>query len=295
MQWLNEFLTAYSRAVTNSGESAWFPFSTYRFYPLHYDLDLKRWDHVSATAKRKGATPQALATTIAGPLTIRTDLHFALHAGKVANEWEAERTKRVIEFLHELCQYRCPINEDRYGLYSAQIHNRDEIQALVQNTPWYAIANQRARSVGNLIMAAIHTAYAYYCDFCYLQWFEVLGPYNLPDGRKLIIRRFSNFQPTEVWPGPFASFRSLDILTVYRQADIVVDQWSHITSKENLAECLESAAVLMDGAWVEPEQWEKIMVELGQIAANVQNQWRALDFEQRKQGTTFKVRYGTNY
>ena len=281
--WLDEFCAAFARAVSASGESAWFPFDYYRLYPhpLTEDLDIARWNEVQKTVRTRVVPLKEIINTIPGPETIRVELHWMLLAEKTTRRSEHEQSRRIIHFLHEICLARC--TEDPYGMYSEKIHPPQEVEAILKSTPWCLTNAKLARTTGNLLAAAVHTAYAYFCDSCYCPWGEIFGPYELGNGKQLIIKQYQNLQPTEVWPhGPFPPFRSIKLFMVYENAEITLDQWSHVRSNKNLAACLRSAAVQVDGIWATPDQWPRLMHELVIVANAVQKQWQGFDFEQTK-------------
>ena len=282
MNWIDEYLEAFTNAVSASSEAGWFPFSAYRFFPYTADMDLARWHQVLTTAKEKNIPISTLAKTMHGPLAIRMEIHLAIFESKIAQSWETSSTQAVVNFLNDICLARCV--SDPYGLKKAQIHTPEEVENISASTPWQSVSGTETRTVGNAIMAAIQLAYAYYIDYCYCPWFEAQGPYDLPDSNKLIIRTFGNFHPQEVWPqGPFPKCKRLEIYTAYKASEIIIDQWSHISSHVNLAQNLLKVAFKIDEQWTPLTDIPTLTDDMGTCAAILQNRWRKFDFETAKQ------------
>lgn len=282
MDWIDEYLKAFAKTVAASSNVGWFPFNWYRFCPYIADLDFLRWEQIIESAK-KNVSIADLAKTYQGPLTPRFEIHYLMYECKAAGMSNTQTGKKVINFLNELCRKRCV--EDFYGYAAAKIHSPKEVETILSNTKWEEIKDNQNRLVGNLIMAGIHLAYAYFSDYFYsAPCFELCGPYPLPNGKQLIIRKYKSFYPVEIWPqGPFPKFKSMEIFTIYDAPEIIVDQWSHISSTVNLALSLKRTAILVDGQWVPITKTPPLVEDLAQSAADIQNQWKKMRFEEIKQ------------
>lgn len=282
MSWIDQFIKSYTQAVSDSDEEGWYPFDPYLFYPYFADLFLEKLIRAQKKAEERNISVKELAKTFAGPITLRGEIQFLFLDVKGSNYFQTREGGSLLDFFHNILKAKC--TSDIYGFKSARIHTAPEIKRIAKSTPWQKPNLKQAQEVGKLISACSHLSWALYTDYCYLQWYEIFGPYELSQNRTLLIRQYSNFRPKEVWPH-FKKFpyQSVNIYTIYKNVSIELDQWSHLKSKDNLIVAMENIAIKVNSRLVNDfKTINKIRKTIERSAQNLQNRFQKMDFEALK-------------
>jgi len=282
--WLDDYLNAFAKTVTNSDAAGWMPFDYHRFYAHVSDLMLDRWLTVVDRLRQSRRSAVEIGKTLGGPLTLRFQLIFTnLFHIQAADRRDDPDAWQALEFLNDVV--RTGNSDDPYGHTSAHIHTPQEIEHLRQSILWQEATPASRQEITRLLSAATHLAWALYGDYCYMNWYEIFGPYPLPGNRQLLIRAFTNFTPSEVW-SETADFpvHNLTLYQIFKDTDIQLDQWSHTTATTTIGQRLEQWSLIVDGKpLTDLQRIREIRRQMEQGASQQYQRFAGLSFEEQKQ------------
>ncbi len=283
MPWLDDFLTSYAAAIGASDAAAWMPFDWSLLRSYYSDLFLEK---LTEARKRAQASPDAqrrAQESFYGPLMLQLLMQSTLFDLKATRRTGDEEALATLDWVHELF-YNATL-DDHYNSYSVARHSPKQVVKIMTSTEWSKGNEENARNVGRLVNSCAELGWALYSDYYYSAWCHVYGPYALPNNRRLLIRFFPNFDAGDVWPS-LAGFkpRSVEIRTVYENAGIELDLWSHLKlkTKTPLVKAMREYAVRADGAWLNDEEIKALHEKLGEAAARHYVFFKKLDFEEQK-------------
>lgn len=114
---------------------------------------------------------------------------------------------------------------------------------------------------------------------------EIHGPYELEDGRQMIIREYLNLQPDFLWGDmvPFLKYKNITVTAVYdKELKVRLDSYNHLfLERGNYITSLISCNILGDGKTIDTSELSELLVTaeraIGTIHewTSVQN-WRVL-------------------
>jgi len=94
---------------------------------------------------------------------------------------------------------------------------------------------------------------------------EFHGPYNLSDGKVLLVREYYNLKPEDVWNfTKEVPYRSLMTLEIYKDLQIKIDAFNHLETTEPLPSHLESFTVVVNNREFDgkdPESFMKVLFD----------------------------------
>ncbi len=281
MQWIDQVLKSYGNAIAASDSAGWQPFDYFGIWPYYAQLWMDRLWTAYEKAQEKKLEPNDLTKCFLGPLFLRQELVNVMFYSKSCG-YDKEKTTKLLNWLNSILIVKC--SEDPYGFNSTKILSGEDVAYLLKMFPLRPVDEKEGKEVGKLIHACEELAWSYFFDWNYWQCFEVYGPYELPNNRKMMLRAFTDFAPSEVWPTATGFEPStVYIYTIYQATDVKLDYWSHVITQDNLPEKMTNLMIIKHGKIL--DTFDE-MVELRkqmEIAAVMQGKrFKDLSFEEQK-------------
>jgi len=262
------------------------PFWDYDFGPIFGDLWIKKMLKAIKKAKEMKLTPKELKELFPGPSVPRKELIYSLIDLKVG---VIPKEKRL-----EFCEFWWDIVkeftvEDRMASKSNKIHSTKEIDELVKVIKWENGTQVKGRACGQIITCLESLSYGLYSDIFPQFAAENYGPYDVSkhfgDVAILLIKRFSNLKPVELWPhAEDYRYESVYIYSVYSNMDCTIDIYNHQVYSGNTAERLIAYAVVTNQSKFENslEEMQAIKNYLEPISVEQYKRYHELGFEETK-------------
>ncbi len=218
--WLDEFLDAAEMAVGFMDMSTMQPTSWRHFQPLIAREWLDWFYEIIEERKRQGVSYERIAEALK-PELCRDHSIFTFEDLKSAR-WPLEKRLKVADFFYQTLKAHMP-QGDVFGLHgTTRRHAPQEVEELMERdfekgTP------EIARELGKLYNAAYNLGAALYLDFYMGKAVGNYGPYPLPSGRILVIKRMHCLRPTEVWPDIGTTLDTINLFAVYEGVQFSTD------------------------------------------------------------------------
>ncbi|MBV9349565.1 MAG: hypothetical protein JO026_02340 [Patescibacteria group bacterium] len=218
--WIDEFLAAAEEALGFMDISTLQPTSWRHFQPL-VAKEWLAWLERIVTEREKQNIP---FTTVAAALDLdlcREQLLFTLEDLKTAHYPVAKRLA-IADFFYQTLVVQTP-QGDPSGLHgTTRKHSREEVTELMQKD--FAAGNpEAARALGKLYNGAYNLGAALYLDFYMAKAIENWGPYEITQGRILVVKRMKNLLPTAVWDKIDTPIQDATIYAVYEGVKFSTD------------------------------------------------------------------------
>ncbi len=282
MQWIDKILRSYANAVSASDPNGWAGFNCINFWPYYAKPRLDRLWCAYEKAQEKNLAPSDLTKCFLGPLFLRQEIINLFFNAKSCN-YDKEKTMKIATWMKDILVAKC--SGDPFGFESVKILKPDDIAYLMKMFPFRTVEVNEAREAGKLIHACEELSWSYFFDWNYWQYFEVYGPYKLPNNHSLLLRAFTDFAPGEVWPQAVNFVPStIYVYTIYKDVDVKLDFWSHVITRDNLPQKMTRLLVLEHGKIVNNIEELIALRKKMEVAAVIQGKlFRSLNFEELKQ------------
>lgn len=218
--WLDEYLKALEITIGNMDLSTLQPTSWRHFHPLIASEWLEWVWKIIETREEKNISYKKIAQNFE-PDLCREHLLFTLEDLKVAR-WPLKKRLKAAEFFYETLKTQMP-QGDLFGLYgSTKRHSFDEIREIAALN-FERGAPEIARELGKLYNGGYNLGAALYLDFYMGKAVENWGPYDLPNGKILVIKEMRFLKPKEIWPEIETECNKIDIYAIYEGVKFSTD------------------------------------------------------------------------
>ncbi|MFH1246965.1 MAG: hypothetical protein V1644_01160, partial [Candidatus Micrarchaeota archaeon] len=281
MEWIDEILENYSNAISTSDPSSWSGFNYFNTWPYYAEHRLNRLWKMYEKCQEKKLTPSDLTKCFLGPLFLRQEIVNTMFFSKCC-DYDKEKTMKLITWFKDILVAKC--SEDPYGKNSTKILTHDDVAYLIKMFPFHHVEENEAREAGKLIHACEALSWSYFFDWNYWQCFEVYGPYKLPHNHTLMLRAFTDFAPSDVWPTA-VNFEpsTVYVYTVYKDCDVKLDFWSHVNTNDNLPQKMTKLLVMEHGRILNNiEQLTELRKKVEVVAVMQGKRFKEMTFEETK-------------
>jgi hypothetical protein len=179
--------------------------------------------------------------------------------------------------------------EDPFGFNHSPLHTRNELNELIQNTPWQPATPEIAKQLGQLITAAGSLVHGLYNDVVTDFGWDAYGPYNitLPEKKyQIIIRHFPDLAPKEIWENKFLTpIQDIKIYQFYENVEweLAFLGCHTVLKSGNPILGLKYFAVSINEKFITPNIIQPIIQEFSEKAVSIYREIRKKDFEELKQ------------
>lgn len=189
-----------------------------------------------------------------------------------------QRRMKIANFLHELLKLKA--KNDTYGFKSNVEHSKDEIKKIMKKS--FIKANEKtAKLLGGLFTSTFHLCNSLYSDFYTDYGAENLGQYKLSKNKILVIKKFNDLNPLEIWPESKHPYKSIIIYNIYENVEFTCDMIScHSKYKGNQIKGLKKFRLEVNGKIIErTEEIREIIKVLNEVNLK---QWQRLNSLNKK-------------
>tara|TARA_Y100000310_G_scaffold338648_1_gene428892 strand:+ start:4681 stop:5709 length:1029 start_codon:yes stop_codon:yes gene_type:complete len=240
---LTKFVESYVQAIGDMDMTTFEPLSLFGFHPMFDKEWIARIEKCMEYSKH--VSMDDLAKKIKNASHLRAQLCFILMDLKTAGI-APEKRKKIAEWVYSLLEKLA--KKDVNGFKSNIKHTHSEIEKIMKKK-FEKGSIEAGKLLGRLYTSAYHLVNGLYTDF-YTDWgIENIGPYDLGDGRILVIKKFANLNPKLLWAHtkdfPCSGFT---IYSVYKDVKFSCDAISvHTQYEGDPIKGLESFRVEIDG------------------------------------------------
>jgi hypothetical protein len=146
--WVETFSRGAFRLFAGNTIEAFQPLDFYHFYPLWYDLWIERIVEMMDRLRVEEKSFRELKHLLPPPSNLRVILIKIIPSYKAFLHKHPDNVKRVVLFLVRMLQESCP--NDPFAERSNPYHPLEDMQRLVERTPWKVADPTVARSLGQL-------------------------------------------------------------------------------------------------------------------------------------------------
>lgn len=218
--WIDEFLDSLEKSLGYMDLATLQPTSWRHFQPLIAKEWLEWFWGITREQERQNVPHERLAHVLE-PDICREHLIFAAEDLKSAR-WPKEKRLKVAEFLYRILDAQMP-RGDHFGLKgTTRRHNKETVDKLMRRK-FQKGTPEIARELGKLYSAAYNLGAAVHLDFYMGKAIENWGPYELPDGKILVIKKMRHLQAPDIWPHIKLKTGEMDLLAVYEGVKFSTD------------------------------------------------------------------------
>lgn len=286
MHWINQFTKGTFGLFAGQVIEGFQPLDFYHFFPLWYDLWIKRIAEVIRKLDLDSKSFQEIKHLLPPPSNIRAILVKIIPTYQGYREKNVTDCQLVTNFLARMLLESCP--NDPFAISSNPYHSTDEVDQIVRNLQWTDADVEKARNIGQLITAAGSLVHGLYNDVVTDFGWDVYGPYAITinnSEHSFLIRHFPNLSPKELWQKEYlASTKEIIIYAAYQGVEWEISGVGcHTISKSGTpVQGMRKFAVTADGKYLSVEQIHNLINEISQKAEIIYREIRKTDFEQLK-------------
>lgn len=282
MSWIKPFTKASFSLYAGNVIDAFQPLDFFHFYPMWYDLWVKRIADVIKILDLEHKTYVELKEFLGTPSNMRAILQKVIPSYNGLENKNPADYKIVSNFFVRMLVEACPA--DPFGNISTPLYSSQEVEKLINQTEWQNGAPIPGRNLGKLITASGSLVHGLYNDLVTDFGWDAYGPFKHGD-LSLLIRHFPNFQPNELWSAEFfPSVKELKIFGLYEGVEwnIACVGCHTIATKGSPVTDLKKYCVLADGKTLTTQEIEALILELSDKAEAIYKEIRKKDFEDLK-------------
>ncbi len=286
MSWIKDFAKASFKLYSGNTIDAFQPLDFFHFYPLWYDLWVKRFMSVMDVLQCEHKSYEELKNLLPPPSSMRAVLQKLIPTFVGINKQTPGNFARMANFFARMLKESC--TEDPFGFTHNPIHSRQELNQAIKLVPWQNANTEIAKHLGRLITAAGSLVHGLYNDVVTDFGWDAYGPYNIvtpKENFQIIIRHFPDLSPSEIWENKF--FTPIKDIKIYQFYQDV--EWElaflgcHTVLKSgNPISGLKYFAVSINGKFVNNIALEPIIDELSQKATEIYQHIKKMGFEELK-------------
>ncbi len=275
--WIQEYGKASFLLYAGNTIDAFQPLDFFHFYPLWYDLWVKRFMMVMDVLDLDFKPYKEVKHLLPGPSSMRAILQKIIPTAKGLEGKNKEQFARMANFFARMLIEACP--QDPFGLTSNPIHEAGNAQKIITSTPWHQANPTYAKQLGQLITAAGSLVHGLYNDVVTDFGWDAYGPYSFatPDHTyQMVIRHFPNLAPIEIWEKELLTpIKDLQIYQFYQNVtwEFAFLGCHTVLKKGDPIQNLTHFAVKINGNFIHPSTLIPIIQELAgkaeQIYANI--------------------------
>ncbi len=286
MHWIKQFTKGTFGLFAGQVIEGFQPLDFYHFFPLWYDLWIRRIAEVIRKLDLENKSFQEVKHLLPTPSNIRAIMFKIIPTYQGYQEKNIEDVRLVTNFFARMLLESCP--NDPFAISSNPLHTREQANQIVKNIKWADADVPKARSIGQLITAAGSLVHGLYNDMVTDFGWDVYGPYTVAldgDEFSFLIRHFPNLSPKELWPNEYlSSAKELLICAVYEGVEWEISGVGcHTISKSGIpVQGMRRFAVTVDGKYLSIDEIQSLVNELSQKAEAVYREIRKIDFEHLK-------------
>lgn len=286
MSWINQFARGSFRLFTGNVLEAFQPLDFFHFFPLWYDLWIKRIAMAICQLDLENKNFQEVKHLLPPPSNIRAILVKIIPTYRGCQEKNVDDFRLVTNFFARMLLESC--SNDPFAISSNPCHTKDEVRQIVKSLQWTDADVRRARRLGQLITAAGSLVHGLYNDVVTDFGWDVYGPYAITlDKNKysFLIRHFPNLSPQELWQQEYlASVKEVIIYAAYQGVEWeIAGVGCHTISKSgNPVQGMRKFSVVADGKFLSEDEIENLIKELSQKAETIYREIKKMDFEDLK-------------
>lgn len=283
MSWINKYVESSYSLFSGQVIEGYQPLDFYHFYPLWYDLWVKRIAEVIDTLDLEHKKYSEIKELLSVPSNMRAILQKMIPSYKGLQHKNPVEYKKVANFFARMLEECCPT--DPFAKVSNPLHSAEEVKKFISDLPWQTADLVSAKKLGQLITAAGSLVHGIYNDLGTDYGWDAYGPYDLGGNQSLLIRHFPDLNPTDLWNQQYlSSKKEIMIFGIYEGVHWEINYVGchTITTKGSPVVDLKKYVVLVDGQHLQPEQTDIIIEELSQKAEAIYKVIRQKNFEELK-------------
>src|SRR3989338_3197722 len=220
MSWIKPFIKGSFGLYCGNTIDAFQPLDFFHFYPLWYDLWIKRIVEVIKKLDLENKHFNEIKEFLPPPSNMRAILQKLLPSYKGVKFKNPEDYKIVADFFARMLYESCP--NDPFGEKSTPLYSNNEVEGLFKTIEWSEGNPTAARQIGRLITATGSLVHGLYNDVCTDFGWDAYGPFSYQNFT-LLIRHFPDLQPKEIWSTNFLStIKELKIYSLYEGVELKI-------------------------------------------------------------------------
>lgn len=283
---LDRLLNIFVSGMTAMDPKTCLPFWDYDFAPIFGDLWIKKMLKAIEKTKEMKLDAGELKQLFAGASVPRKELIYSMIDLKVG-QVPKEKRMEFVNFYWDIV--KAFAKSDPMASKSNKIHSDEEIERIIKDTKWEKGTPETGRACGQIITCLESMAYGLYSDIFPHNAAENYGPYDVSkhfgENTILVIKRFSNLKPVELWPHSNEyNYESIYLFSVYRNMECTIDIYNHQIYSANTAERLVAYAVLTNESEFKNslEEMKEITSYLEPVSVEQYKRYHNLGFEETK-------------
>lgn len=286
MNWIKDFAKASFKLYAGNTIDAFQPLDFFHFYPLWYDLWVKRFMSVMDVLGCDYQPYSELKHLLPGPSSMRAIIQKIIPTLAGVDPTNKNNFVRMADFFARMLKESCA--EDAFGLTHNPVHSRQELNQITESVPWLKADPMTAKKLGQLIAAAGSLVHGLYNDVVTDFGWDAYGPYDFrtPEQNfQAIIRHFRDLAPKDLWPMEFLTpVKDLKIYQFYENTawELAYLGCHTVLKSGNPISGLKYFAISVNNQFVEPVLIDTLVGEFSDRAVQLYQEIRKKGFEELK-------------
>lgn len=282
MSWIKPFTKASFVIYVGNVIDAFQPLDFFHFYPLWYDLWMKRIVAIIDKLDFEHKHFSEVGHLLPPPSGMRAQLQQIVPTYRALEHKSPEDFKIVTNFLARMLTECCP--DDPFGDTSTPLYSPSEVEAIIRGGAWFDGNPVAGRTIGKLITVTGSLLHGLYNDFGVDYGWDAYGPFKYQD-QSLLIRHFLNLQPAELWPAQFLpSVKDIKIFGLYEGVEwkIACIGCHAVTVSGSPVTDLKKYSIMADGQVLSLKEAEVLVQEFADKAEKLYREIRTKNLEEIK-------------
>lgn len=297
MHWIDKFTRGTFQLFAGNTIDAFQPLDFFHFYPLWYDLWIKRIAEVIDMLDLEHKTYEKLRPLLPTPSNMLAIIQKLIPTYQGLAIQNIEENRKVANFFARMLDESCP--GDPFGENTRPAHSPSVVAHLTETLPWQEANPEIAREIGKLITATGSFVHGLYNDLVTDFGWDASGPYHIKnEGNEytFLMRFFPDLAPNELWATDvFSQVHSLEIYGLYEDVEWKIScvGCHTLVTKGNPVLGLRKFVVLADGQAIDMLQIKELIQEFSEKAEKLYKEIRKKNFEELKEMVMLQECYQT--
>ncbi|TSC94770.1 MAG: Uncharacterized protein CEN87_304 [Parcubacteria group bacterium Licking1014_1] len=217
-QWIDEFAKSVHNSFANMVPGNWGPIDYLAFMHHNNNAFFDKLYKAIKTIKEKGHSNEEIAETFTCPSALRCAFLFLTWEYGFSDPKQKEKFKEIAEFFVDVLSYM--MKEDVFCFSKNIAHDKEEINKILETTPWNDSDPKIARELGKLYNSCAALAFSLWRDFFPQISHEVYGPYDASskfgENTILVMKHFPKLLPKEIWSDLNYEYSDVKIFQIFK-------------------------------------------------------------------------------
>ncbi len=244
IKWIEDYSKSVKDFTFDHDPTSHQPFDAFNFYPIYFDLWLDKIHSTILKINKKNLNKAKILKSLPPYGSLKFIVYTIINMGAIL-DYDQEKIRVILDFFIDNMS-SISKEEDLFSEDNIIIRDKGDTKKEIKNLKIIKSDDEK-RIISKLIGVLALYNHSLYNDYSTEYGYAIDGPYDLGYGKTLLVRRFQDLKPVDLWPSLKSfNFDNIKIATIYSEVNISMRfVSSHIISTENYQEKLKKYSVFV--------------------------------------------------